>query len=238
MKKGKMVLAAGVVILVLSACGQTESAEEKQSEERLIIERIDDVGEVQETETADPAESAGEVQSATPKDDASEKGENSGQTESASDAGNPLYEAFLKNEIGVANPYVEGMELTVMDDEGYESEFENAWKEYAYVDVNVDEKPELIFKISSNLSELMYIVGICDNELVCFDVFETHTKNIAFGVYDYGMVWEVRNYDGFEKTFYSYTTDGQPVEARRFTQEDGADIAAYEGEDVEWIDWQ
>lgn len=238
MKKGKMVLAAGVVILVLSACGQTESAEEKQSEERLIIERIDDVGEVQETETADPAESAGEVQSATPKDDASEKRENSGQTESASDAGNPLYEAFLKNEIGVANPYVEGMELTVMDDEGYESEFENAWKEYAYVDVNVDEKPELIFKISSNLSELMYIVGICDNELVCFDVFETHTKNIAFGVYDYGMVWEVRNYDGFEKTFYSYTTDGQPVEARRFTQEDGADIAAYEGEDVEWIDWQ
>ena len=106
-----------------------------------------------------------------------------GQTESASDAGNPLYEAFLKNEIGVANPYVEGMELTVMDDEGYESEFENAWKEYAYVDVNNDEKPELIFKISSNLSELMYIVGICDNELVCFDVFETHTKNIAFGEY-------------------------------------------------------
>ncbi len=238
MKKQQMAMAAGVVILVLSACGQTESAEEKQSEERLIIERIDDAGEVQETETADPAESAGEVQSATPKDDASEKRENSGQTESASDAGNPLYEAFLKNEIGVANPYVEGMELTVMDDEGYESEFENAWKEYAYVDVNVDEKPELIFKISSNLSELMYIVGICDNELVCFDVFETHTKNIAFGVYDYGMVWEVRNYDGFEKTFYSYTTDGQPVEARRFTQEDGADIAAYEGEDVEWIDWQ
>lgn len=243
MKKQQMAMAAGVVILVLSACGQTESAEEKQKEGRLIIERIDEAGEVRETETADPAdrdsaESAGEEQPAAPKDDAPEKRENSGQTESVSDAGNPLYEAFLKNEIGVANPYVEGMELTVMDDEGYESEFENAWKEYAYVDVNNDENPELIFKISSNLSELMYIVGICDNELVCFDVFETHTKNIAFGVYDYGMVWEVRNYDGFEKTFYSYTTDGQPVEARRFTQEDGADIAAYEGEDVEWIDWQ
>lgn len=262
MKKQQMAMAAGVVILVLSACGQTESAEEKQKEERLIIERIDDAGEVQETETVDPAESAGEEQPAAPKDDAPEKRENSGQTENVekerqeasdnqemmpdsqeqteevSDAGNPLYEAFLKNETGVANPYVEGMELTVMDDEGYESEFENAWKEYAYVDVNGDEKPELIFKISSNLSELMYIVGICDNELVCFDVFETHTKSIAFGVYDYGMVWEVRNYDGFEKTFYSYTTDGQPVENRRFTQEDGADIAAYEGEDVEWIDWQ
>lgn len=262
MKKQQMAMAAGVVILVLSACGQTESAEEKQKEERLIIERIDDAGEVRETETADSAESAGEEQLSTQKDDAPEKRENSGQTESAEkerqeasddqemipdsqeqtkevlDAGNPLYEAFLKNEIGVANPYVEGMELTVMDDEGYESEFENAWKEYAYVDVNGDEKPELIFKISSNLSELMYIVGICDNELVCFDVFETHTKSIAFGVYDYGMVWEVRNYDGFEKTFYSYTIDGQPVENRRFTQEDGADIAVYEGEDVEWIDWQ
>lgn len=48
--------------------------------------------------------------------------------------------------------------------------------EYAYVDVNGDENPELIFKISSNTSELMYIWGICDNELVCFDVFETHTR--------------------------------------------------------------
>lgn len=205
MKKQQMAMAAGVVILVLSACGQTESAEKERQEASDDQEMIPDSQE---------------------------------QTEETSDAGNPLYEAFLKNEISVANPYVEGMELTVMDDEGYETEFENAWKEYAYVDVNGDEKPELIFKISSNLSELMYIVGICDNELVCFDAFETHTKNIAFGVYDYGMVWEVRNYDGFEKTFYSYTTDGQPVEARRFTQEDGADIAAYEGEDVEWIDWQ
>ena len=155
-----MVLAAGVVILVLSACGQTESAEEKH----LTIERIDDAGEVQETETVEPAdldsaESTGEEQSATLKDDAPEKGENSGSTESAekegqgasdeqemlpdsqeqtedvSEAGNPLYEAFLKNEISVANPYVAGMNLTVMDEKNYESEFEDAQKKYAYVDV-------------------------------------------------------------------------------------------------------
>lgn len=144
MKKQQMAMAAGVVILVLSACGQTESVEKERQEASDDQEMIPDSQE---------------------------------QTEGVSDAGNPLYEAFLKNEIGVANPYVEGMELTVMDDEGYESEFENAWKEYAYVDVNNDENPKLIFKISSNLSELMYIVGICDNELVCFDVFETHTKN-------------------------------------------------------------
>lgn len=153
-------------------------------------------------------------------------------------AGNSLYEAFLKNEISVANPYVEGMNLTVMDDKNYESEFEDAQKKYAYVDVNADDSPELIFKIGSDTSELMYILGVCDNELVCFDVFESHTRNISFGVYDYGLVWEIQNYDGFEETFYSYTADGQQMRARRFTEEDDADLAAHEGEEPEWIDWQ
>lgn len=160
------------------------------------------------------------------------------QTEESTDAGNSLYEAFLRNEISVANPYVEGMNLTVMDDKNYESEFEDVQKKYAYVDVNADDKPELIFKISSDTSELMYILGICDNELICFDVFESHTRNISFGVYDYGFVWEIQNYDGFEETFYSYTADGQQMRARRFTEEDDADLAAHEGEEPEWIDWQ
>ena len=93
MKKQQMAMAAGVVILVLSACGQTESAEKERQEASDDQEMIPDLQE---------------------------------QTEGVSDAGNPLYEAFLKNEIGVANPYVEGMELTVMDDEGYESEIGRA----------------------------------------------------------------------------------------------------------------
>ncbi len=160
------------------------------------------------------------------------------QTEERTDDGNLLYEAFLKNETGVRNPYVEGMKLTVMDDKNYESEFEDAEKTYAYVDVNSDDNPELIFKISSGTSELMYILGIYDSELICFDVFETHTPGISFGVYDYGFVWEVQNYDGFQMTVYTYTADGQPVKARRFTEESGADIAAYEGEEPQWIDWQ
>ena len=235
MKKGKMVLAAGVVILVLSACGQTESAEEKQKEEHLIIERIDGADDAPEKKENSGSTERAETEGQTASDEQEMLPDSQEQAEDVSEAGNPLYEAFLKNEIGVANPYVEGMNLTVMDEKNYESEFEDAQKKYAYVDVNADDNPELIFKISSNLSELMYILGVCDNELICFDVFETHTKNIAFGVYDYGMVWEARNYDGFEKTFYSYTADGQPMEARRFTDEDGADIAAYEGEDVEWI---
>lgn len=158
--------------------------------------------------------------------------------EELADARDFLYEAFLKNEISVANPYVEGMNLTVMDDKGYELEFEDVQKTYAYVDVNGDEEPELIFKISSYPDELMYILGICDNELVCFDVFETHTGQIAFGVYDNGFVWIGQNYDGFEMAFYTYTADGQPVEVRRFTEENEADIADYKGEGPEWIDWQ
>lgn len=159
------------------------------------------------------------------------------QTEEMKDGGDLLYEAFLKNEISVTNPYVEGMNLTVMDDKNYESEFEDAKKKYAYVDVNSDDNPELIFKISSGTSELMYILGICDDELICFDVFETHTPNLSFGVYDYGIVWKIQNYDGFEMTLYTYTDDGQPERARRFTEENRADIAAHEGEEPEWIDW-
>lgn len=230
MKKMKVTMVAGAGILLLCACAQNESAEE-QKEGQLIIERIDDEEELPKPQSADPAkmpEIAGE--------DAPEADEKA-QTEEVTDAGMAQYEAFLKNEIGVANPYVEGMELTVMDDKNYESEFEDAQKKYAYVDVNADDNPELIFKISANPSELMYILGMCDNELVCFDVFETHTKNIAFGVYDYGLVWEVRDYDGFEMTFYSYTEAGQQMEARRLTEKDGADLASYEGEEPEWIEW-
>ena len=32
--------------------------------------------------------------------------------------------------------------------------------------------------------------------------------------------------------------DEQPMEVRHFTEENRADIAAHEGEEPEWIDWQ
>lgn len=155
MKKRKMALAAGAVILAISACGQTESAEGAQKDAgSLIIEKIDDEDEVQKKDNTNSTEILKEK----------------GQTDESTNAGNPLYEAFLKN--------------------------------------------------------------------ICFDVFESHTRNISFGVYDYGLVWEIQNYDGFEMTFYSYTEDGQQVRARHFTEENEADMAAHEGEEPEWIDWQ
>ena len=148
-----------------------------------------------------------------------------------------LYEAFLKNEISVANPYVEGDSLSVMSDEYYESEFDGAEKKYAYVDVNMDGEKELIFDISAYPSELMIIVGVCNEELVCFDVMETHTSSMSFGVYDYGMVWWGQSYDGFERKFYTYTEEGKPELVRTFTKEDDADMAAHEGGELEWHDW-
>lgn len=148
-----------------------------------------------------------------------------------------LYEVFLKNEISVANPYVEGDSLSVMSDEDYESEFDGAEKKYAYVDVNMDGEEELIFDISAYPSELMIIVGVCNEELVCFDVMETHTSSMSFGVYDYGMVWWGQSYDGFERKFYTYTEEGKPELVRTFTKEDDADMAAHEGGELEWHDW-
>ena len=57
-------------------------------------------------------------------------------------------------------------------------------------------------------------------------------------MYAYGFVWKIQHDNGFEMIFYTYTADGQPREVRRFTEGDEADIAAYEGEEPEWIDWQ
>jgi len=151
---------------------------------------------------------------------------------------NDLYEAFLRNEISVANPYVEGDVLSVMTDEDYEGEFEGAEKKYAFVDVNMDDEEELVFKISAYPSELMMILGVYNDELICFDVMETHTNSMAFGVYDYGLVWWGQSYDGFEKKFYTYTEDGKPELVRIFVEEDDADMAAHEGKDLEWFDWE
>lgn len=151
---------------------------------------------------------------------------------------NDLYETFLKNEISVANPYVEGDVLSVMSDEDYDGEFNGAEKKYAFVDVNMDDEEELVFKISAYPSELMMILGVYNDELICFDVMETHTSSMSFGVYDYGMVWWGQSYDGFERKFYTYTEDGRPELVRTFTKEDDADMAAHEGGELEWHDWE
>lgn len=148
-----------------------------------------------------------------------------------------LYEVFLNNEISVANPYVEGDMLSVMSDEDYDGEFDGAQKSYAFVDVNGDEQEELIFKITAYPSELMMVLGVYNDELICFDVMETHTSSIAFGVYDYGLVWKDESYDHFIRYIYEYTADGQPTIIRTFTEGDEDRMITFAGDDLEWSDW-
>ncbi len=143
----------------------------------------------------------------------------------------PLYAAFLRNELSVVNPFAaENGELTFFDEKNYESEaiFENARKSFSLVDVNHDGNPELIFKISDSPSKLMYILGVWDNELICYDIFETHTSHMDFFLYDNGNVSWGQNYDGDEEVFYTYTDDGKARELIHFIREDAnADSERY-----------
>lgn len=41
-----------------------------------------------------------------------------------------------------------------------------------------------------------------------------------------------------ERTVYTYTADGQPVQVRHFTEVSEADMVSYDGEEPEWIDWR
>ena len=135
----------------------------------------------------------------------------------------PLYAAFLRNEISVPNPFVTGDELGFFDDRKYSQEdhtFENAVKSFSLVDVNNDGVSELIFKIYESPDELMYILGVQGDKLICYDVYETHTSHMAFGIYDNGIVTWGQNYDGDEDIYYSFDSDGSPYELIHFVREE------------------
>lgn len=134
-----------------------------------------------------------------------------------------LYTAFLRNEIRVPNPFVTDDELSFSDDREYAQEehvFENAAKYFSLVDVNHDGISELIFEIYSSPDELMYILGVQGNKLVCYDIQETHTNHMAFRIYDNGIVKWGQNYDGAEEIYYSYDSDGSPHELIHFVREE------------------
>lgn len=135
----------------------------------------------------------------------------------------PLYKDFLYNEISVPNPFVPGDELSFFDDRDYAQEehvFEYAAKCFTLVDVDSDGVPELIFRIYSSPDELMYILGIQEDRLVCYDVQETHTPHMSFEIYDNGIVTWGQNYDGVEAIYYSYNKDGSPRELIHFVHEE------------------
>lgn len=145
----------------------------------------------------------------------------------------PLYAAFLKNEICVKNPFaVEGAadfntELTFGDDKEYDSEFEIAQKYFSLVDVNHDEKPELIFKIVNSPSELLYILAVQDGKLVCYDLHETHTTHMGFDIYDNGVVCWGQNYDGSEEEYYTFGSDGSCQNLIHFIKDEDSKTELY-----------
>lgn len=137
----------------------------------------------------------------------------------------PLYAAFLRNEISVHNPFVTGDELSFFDDRKYSQEentFENAAKCFSLVDVNNDSVSELVFKIYDYPDVLMYILGVQRDKLICYDVHETHTSHMAFGIYDNGVVTWGQNYDGDEEIYYSFDSEGKPCELIHFVREETA----------------
>ncbi len=134
-----------------------------------------------------------------------------------------LYQEFLEGRIAVENPFNPDFPITSYNEVFYWQDgggtfpMETLEKKFALVDVNNDQTEELIFKISSGLDELMYILGICDGSLKVYDVFETHTNHIGFNVYDNGFVYEGQNYDGDETVYYQYSKTGERIEVIDFT---------------------
>ena len=180
----------------------------------------------------------------------------------------PLYAAFLRNEISVQNPFVsEGdgydTELSFFDDkEVYEDSFR---KSFSLVDVNNDGDPELVFKMYNSPSEVVYILGVQDDKLICYDILITHTTHIAFFVYNNGIIEWGQNYDGEEGRYYTFTEDGKEHELIHFIREADSDsdlnydyyyldgneedrlnlqsdgeyeslVSSYEGEEPKWFD--
>ena len=141
----------------------------------------------------------------------------------------PLYAAFLRNELSVKNPFVpEGddynTELSFFDDGEYDQDFR---KSFSLVDVNSDGNPELIFKMTDSPSELVYILGVHDGEMICYDVHETHTSHMGFTMYDNGIVQWGQTYDGAEAKYYTFTDDGKMHELIHFVREVGSDADLY-----------
>lgn len=217
-------------ILILSSCTLTErnpAIENSESEGTEISE---------EPEMSEETEIIGEPEIG-PESVIGEEGEAGNDTVQDNDSDkksledlniHPLYAAFLCGEISVANPYVfEGSsaEFSFFHEQEYDSEFENAIKSFALVDVNGDGGEELIFVIESddNMDKLLFILGIRDDKLICYDVFESHTTRRFFSVYDNGNAWFGQSSTGQELVYYTYDGDGNPIELIHFYQEWNSD---------------
>lgn len=213
--KEKVILAGMTlgVVLTLTSCGLQERGDVLNTAESREIEEY--MGDTQ-TESEDGG-AAAEVSS-----EMAETIPETAETYLAELDIHPLYAAFLLGEISVPNPYESGSELSFFDDREYAREehvFEYASKSFSLVDVNNDGVSELIFKIYDSPDELMYILGVQEDKLICYDVQETHTIHMSFRIYASGIVTWGQNYDGEEDIYYTYDEWGVPHELIHFVRE-------------------
>lgn len=132
------------------------------------------------------------------------------------------YKQFLSGEVEVPSPFNEEEVLSIYDDEYYRKyakynfPIELIKKEYALLDINGDNKEELIFRIEAGSDQFLYILGCLNNELVGYDIYETHTSHMSFDIYDNGIVEWGQNHTGQEKIYYRYNKNGKAEEIIHF----------------------
>ena len=114
-------------------------------------------------------------------------------------------------------------------------------------------------------SEVAYILGVQNDELICYYIHETHTSRMYFTVYDNGIVMWGQSCDGVESIYYTFTEAGKEQELIHFIREADSNsdlyydynylegnketryslqsdeeyeslVSSYEGEGPEWFD--
>ncbi|MDE5892071.1 MAG: hypothetical protein K2H45_03995 [Acetatifactor sp.] len=213
--KEKVILAGMILggILTLTSCGLQERGDVLNTAESREIEEYTGDTQTEGEDGGAAAEASSEMAETIPETE---------ETYLAELDIHPLYAAFLRGEISVPNPFESGSELSFFDDREYAREehvFEYADKSFSLVDVNNDGVSELIFKIFNSPDELMYILGVQEDRLICYDIQETHTTHMSFGIYSNGIVTWGQNYDGEEEIYYTYDEGGVPHELIHFVRE-------------------
>ncbi len=96
-------------------------------------------------------------------------------------------------------------------------------KRFALVDINNDGKEELIFDLYAPGGRLMFILAKGKkHELVCYDVFESHSSHVGFQINDNGTV----TYGALEDSkLYSYDSNGKRQELVFLHEENYPDTA-------------
>lgn len=228
----KFILVIMLCILSLTACGENTENIETASQANLVQQSEDlNMDKDESVETSVPMSEDAEKNTDTGVEEESNEDIIAASAEAyLSDFDiHPLYAAFLRNEICVENPFVAEDNLTFFDEKDYEPEstFLEPPKSFSLVDVNDDGVAELIFDMKDGVDELMYILGVQNDGLVCYDIFETHTFRMSFTIYDNGCSWWGQNYDGGESVYYTYTDDGKACELIHFVKEESSETDLY-----------